>query len=157
MEVRAHISSSSALEKVDFSNAPMNRHMDDLVSRFSQLSLSNLPELPGDVVRQIYRYLIVWREQARAAGRIQASARGMRPRLLWRANVFDRIRIGYPRFINMSTDLRNENQVRNARSRIRLARSLIRRNDLSPGFSEFNFATGRSIFDGPNREPGFRG
>eukprot|EP00962_Isochrysis_galbana_P059336 scaffold32866_cov101-Isochrysis_galbana.AAC.2 len=62
--------------------------MDDLVSRFSRLSLRNLPELPGDVVRMIYRRVIIWQMRARAASRIQASVRAMRPRLLWRANVF---------------------------------------------------------------------
>ena len=132
--------------------------MDDLVSRFSQLSLSDLPALPGDIARVIYRFILRAEAQAAqvaAAARIlQASARGMRPRLIWRANVFDRIRIGYARFSPRL--LRDENDVRNARSRIQLARDLIRRNELSPEFSEFNFATGRSIFDWPGREPGFR-
>eukprot|EP00962_Isochrysis_galbana_P020594 scaffold6016_cov119-Isochrysis_galbana.AAC.17 len=61
--------------------------MDDLVSRFSRLSLRNLPELPGEIVRMIYRRVIILQMRARAASRIQASARAMRPRLMWRASI----------------------------------------------------------------------
>jgi len=136
--------------------------MDDLVSRFSRLSLRNLPELPGEIVRMIYRRVIILQMRARAAAaasRIQAFARAMRPRLLWRANVFQRIRTGNPLFTDIPFFMRDEQSVRYARRRMGLARDLIRRNDITPTlFSEYeyNFVTGRSIGDWPGREPGFR-
>eukprot|EP00962_Isochrysis_galbana_P043838 scaffold16815_cov107-Isochrysis_galbana.AAC.1 len=83
-------------------------------------------------------------------------ARAMRPRLLWRANVFQRIRTGNPLFTDIPFFMRDEQSVRYARRRMGLARDLIRSNDITPTFSEYNFVTGRSIGDWPGREPGFR-